>query len=96
MAPLGSHVLAFSRELLCYSLEGLRVDLLTISSHDGITEDLEPRLPNLFPDTSQERPRTFKGKKVCVLSLFTKPKLHVCGLIPTSMLRIRSMRLSVS
>lgn len=42
------------------------MDLLTISSHEGITEDLEPRLPNLFPDTSQERPRTFKEKKVCV------------------------------
>ena len=66
LAPLGSRVPASSRELLCYSLEGLRVDLLTISSHEGITEDLEPRLPNLFPDTSQERPRTFKGKKVCI------------------------------
>ena len=75
MAPLGSHVLASSRELLCYSLEGLRVDLLTISSHEGITEDLEPRLPNLFPDTSQERPRTFKGKKVCIFFIYKTPCL---------------------
>ena len=40
------------------------MDLLTISSFDGITTDQEPRFPGLFPDASQERARTFKGKKV--------------------------------
>ena len=59
-----THPAIFCRELLCYSLEGLRVDLLTISSCDGITTDQEPRFPGLFPDASQERARTFKGKKV--------------------------------
>ena len=61
-----THPAIFCRELLCYSLEGLRVDLLTISSCDGITTDQEPRFPGLFPDSSQERAKAFEGKKVHV------------------------------
>ena len=48
---------------MCYSLEGRRVDLLTISSLDGRTENREPRLEGLFPDTSIPRAHCFRGKK---------------------------------
>lgn len=54
----------YHREILCYSLDGLRVDLLTISSCHGIREDREPRLEQLFPDSGTPRPFRFTGKRV--------------------------------
>lgn len=56
--------ISFHRELLCYTLQGRRVDLLTISSLRGITDEREPRLDGLFPDTATERAHCFIGKKV--------------------------------
>ncbi len=57
------------RELVCHSLEGRRVDLITISSYHGFESKREPRLDRLFLDTATERAHTFTGKKVC-FSLF--------------------------
>ncbi|CAH2071748.1 unnamed protein product, partial [Iphiclides podalirius] len=62
----------YCRECLIYSLEGRRVDLLTISSHHGITTEREERLKNLFPDT-QERPFKFQNKKVIFISARVHP-----------------------
>ncbi|XP_049759556.1 cytosolic carboxypeptidase-like protein 5 isoform X1 [Elephas maximus indicus] len=63
----------YHRELLCYSLDGLRVDLLTISSCHGLQEDREPRLEQLFPDTSYPRPFRFVGKRIFFLSSRVHP-----------------------
>uniref|UniRef100_A0A8C5L2C2 Cytosolic carboxypeptidase-like protein 5 n=1 Tax=Jaculus jaculus TaxID=51337 RepID=A0A8C5L2C2_JACJA len=63
----------YHRELLCYSLDGLRVDLLTITSCHGLQEDREPRLEQLFPDTSTPRPFRFTGKKIFFLSSRVHP-----------------------
>lgn len=54
----------YHRELLTYSVEGRRVDLLTISSYHGIQLEREPRLDGLFPDIKTVRCNTFKNKKV--------------------------------
>lgn len=54
----------YHRECLVKSLEGRSVDLITISSHHGITQNREPRLQGLFPDMGTPRSHTFKGKKV--------------------------------
>lgn len=62
----------YCRECLIYSLEGRRVDLLTITSHHGITTDREERLKNLFPD-NQERPHKFQNKKVIFVSARVHP-----------------------
>ena len=53
----------FYRETIVKSLENRSVDLLTISSFKGISEERECRLFGLFPD---EKPRSFvfKNKKV--------------------------------
>ncbi|CAK1545938.1 unnamed protein product [Leptosia nina] len=62
----------YYRECLIYSLEGRRVDLLTITSHHGITTEREQRLKNLFPE-NQERPFKFQNKKVIFISARVHP-----------------------
>uniref|UniRef100_A0A8C3TZD4 Cytosolic carboxypeptidase-like protein 5 n=1 Tax=Catharus ustulatus TaxID=91951 RepID=A0A8C3TZD4_CATUS len=70
-SPLDS--VYYHRELLCHSLDKLRVDLLTITSCHGMQEKREPRLDKLFPDTSTPRPRCFTGKRVFFLSSRVHP-----------------------
>ncbi|XP_029452156.1 cytosolic carboxypeptidase-like protein 5 isoform X2 [Rhinatrema bivittatum] len=70
-SPLDS--LYYHRELLCQSLDGLRVDLLTITSCHGMIEDREPQLNKLFPDKSTARPHRFAGKRVFFLSSRVHP-----------------------
>ncbi|KAJ8727389.1 hypothetical protein PYW07_001508 [Mythimna separata] len=71
-APQSPDDIYYTRECLIYSLEGRRVDLLTISSHHGITTEREERLRNLFPD-NQERPFKFHNKKVIFISARVHP-----------------------
>ena len=54
----------FKRELLVESIEKRRIELLTITSYDGITEEHEEILPDLFPElkSSEERPYQFVKK----------------------------------
>ncbi|KAF7235860.1 Cytosolic carboxypeptidase-like protein 5 [Varanus komodoensis] len=63
----------YHRELLCYSLDKLRVDLLTITSRHGMQEEREARLEKLFPDKSTPRPHCFVGKRVFFLSSRVHP-----------------------
>ncbi|XP_074065984.1 cytosolic carboxypeptidase-like protein 5 isoform X4 [Macrotis lagotis] len=70
-SPLDS--IYYHRELLCHSLDGLRVDLLTVSSCHGLRDEREPRLEQLFPDTSTPRPFRFSGKRIFFLSSRVHP-----------------------
>ncbi|XP_071385968.1 cytosolic carboxypeptidase-like protein 5 [Centroberyx affinis] len=63
----------YHRELLCHSLDGNRVDLLTVTNCSGMQEEREPRLPKLFPDTNTPRPHRFTGKRVFFLSSRVHP-----------------------
>lgn len=54
----------YHRECAIMSLEGRRLDLLTISSHHNISTEREARLKGLFPIKDEERPFKFRGKKV--------------------------------
>ncbi|ESP05628.1 hypothetical protein LOTGIDRAFT_102525 [Lottia gigantea] len=64
----------YHRELVCLTLDKLRVDLLTITSCHGITKDTEPRFDkHLFPDQRNPRCKRFKGKKVYFLSSRVHP-----------------------
>lgn len=58
------------RELVCHSLEGRRVDLITVTSCEGISEEREPRLPYLFPQPAAQRCHIFRSKKVLMCILF--------------------------
>nr|XP_020459286.1 cytosolic carboxypeptidase-like protein 5 isoform X1 [Monopterus albus] len=66
-------IVYYHRELLCYSLDGNRVDLLTVTNCNGIQEEREPRLPKLFPDTNTPRPHRFSSKRVFFLSSRVHP-----------------------
>ncbi|XP_018553441.1 cytosolic carboxypeptidase-like protein 5 isoform X1 [Lates calcarifer] len=63
----------YHRELLCHSLDGNRVDLLTVTNCSGMLEEREPRLPKLFPDTNTPRPHRFPSKRVFFLSSRVHP-----------------------
>ena len=63
-SSLSEDLIYYHRDLLCKSLDGLRVDLLTVSSHKGIAMETEPRLFGLFPDESLPTARQFRNKKV--------------------------------
>ncbi|KAK9505199.1 hypothetical protein O3M35_009303 [Rhynocoris fuscipes] len=60
------------RELLCRSLEGRNVNLITITSLHNVTSSREVRLTNLFPDETVPRPYKF-NKKVIFLSARVHP-----------------------
>nr|XP_033795625.1 LOW QUALITY PROTEIN: cytosolic carboxypeptidase-like protein 5 [Geotrypetes seraphini] len=70
-SPLDS--LYYHREPLCQSLDGLHVDLLTVSSCHGMLDEREQRLDKLFPDKCTLRPHCFIGKKVFFLSSRVHP-----------------------
>lgn len=69
--------LYYSRELLANSVDGLRIDLVTISSVDGASDEQEPLLPNLFPDTlspaESRRPVVFPEKEIVFVSARVHP-----------------------
>lgn len=54
----------YRRELLINSLEGRRIDLLTITSFHRIRDACESRMDDLFPDQTVKRCRLFENKKV--------------------------------
>uniref|UniRef100_A0A3Q2QCU3 Cytosolic carboxypeptidase-like protein 5 n=1 Tax=Fundulus heteroclitus TaxID=8078 RepID=A0A3Q2QCU3_FUNHE len=63
----------YHRELLCNSLDGNRVDLLTVTNCGGMQDEREARLPKLFPDTNTPRPHRFPDKRVFFLSSRVHP-----------------------
>ncbi|XP_074640574.1 cytosolic carboxypeptidase-like protein 5 isoform X1 [Tubulanus polymorphus] len=72
--PLSTQSVYYHRELLCYSLQKLRVDLITISDHNAISEEEEPRFDDkLFPDTRSPRCKKFDSKRVYVLTSRVHP-----------------------
>nr|XP_056708356.1 cytosolic carboxypeptidase-like protein 5 [Euleptes europaea] len=73
--PLSSSLdtIYYHRELLCFSLDKLRVDLLTITSCHGMLEEREARLERLFPDQNTPRPHRFVRKRVFFLSSRVHP-----------------------
>ena len=54
----------YYRELLCHSLDGLRVDLITVTSCLGLQNEREEYLGNLFPERNVPRAHKFNKKKV--------------------------------
>lgn len=74
--PNNTDSIFYMRELITNSLDGRRIDLLTITSADGASStEHEPLLPGLFPDTKKitERPVVFPQKEVVFISARVHP-----------------------
>ncbi|XP_078317222.1 cytosolic carboxypeptidase-like protein 5 isoform X13 [Crassostrea virginica] len=64
----------YHRELLCYSPDQLRLDLVTVSSCHGLSSETELRFDhNLFPEKDVPRCKKFRGKRVFFLSSRVHP-----------------------
>lgn len=63
----------YHRELLIRSADGRRIDLITLSSKEGMSDEAEPRIPKLFPDQSRPRARRFQNKRVVFVSARVHP-----------------------
>jgi cytosolic carboxypeptidase protein 5 len=66
----------YHRELLGYSIENRRVDLITLSSKEGITKEHEDLIENWFPEHGEDRSRRpvkFENKKVIFLTARVHP-----------------------
>lgn len=57
----------FHRELLTTTPENRRIELLTVTSYEGIRNEREPRIDGLFPSKTP-RAHKFKGKTVGLLA----------------------------
>jgi len=62
----------YRRELLTYSIEKRRIDLLTISSLENMLPEKEQPIDDLFPDLKQERPNKFQNKEY----IFVTARVH--------------------
>ncbi|XP_015116442.1 cytosolic carboxypeptidase-like protein 5 isoform X2 [Diachasma alloeum] len=63
----------YHRECAIKSLEGRRLDVLTISSYHNITPDREEKLRGMFPVEGEERARKFRGKRIIFVSARVHP-----------------------
>jgi hypothetical protein len=62
----------FHREVLTRTLEGRPLDLITLTSPDGMTKNREELLDGLFP-AGDERAPVFRGKKIIFISARVHP-----------------------
>lgn len=63
----------YHRELMCYTPDGRRLELLTITSRAGILAEREPGIDGLFPDAETvPRAHRFRGKP----GVFVSARVH--------------------
>ena len=79
----------FHRENVCYSLQQRRIDLLTISGSNGMLNERESKLKNLFPSSRNGtvRPFKFANKKVVFLSARVHPGETQSSFVVTGFLK---------
>ncbi|XP_076174734.1 cytosolic carboxypeptidase-like protein 5 isoform X3 [Ptiloglossa arizonensis] len=63
----------YHKECAIKSLEGRRMDIITISSFHNISTEREERLNNMFPEKNEERPFKFWNKKIIFISARVHP-----------------------
>lgn len=73
LSSLPDSAIYFHRENVIRSLEKRKMDLLTITGMNGILEEKEPTLSNLFQEEKGNRPHRFQGKKTVFVSARVHP-----------------------
>ena len=73
LASLPENSIYFHRENVIRSLEKRRLDLLTITAMNGILDEKEASLVNLFTEEKGNRPYRFQGKKTVFVSARVHP-----------------------
>ncbi|XP_066598204.1 cytosolic carboxypeptidase-like protein 5 [Prorops nasuta] len=63
----------YHRECAIKSLDGRRLDILTISSYHNISMEREDRLKSMFPEKEEERSFKFQDKKIIFISARVHP-----------------------
>lgn len=99
LSSLPAGAVYFHRENVIRSLEKRRMDLLTISGMNGILEEKEATLSNLFLEESDNRPYMFEGKKTVFISARVHPgetcSSHVMNGLLRFLLRENDVRAAV-
>lgn len=99
LSSLPTGAVYFHRENVIRSLEKRRMDLLTISGMNGILEEKEVTLSNLFLEESDNRPYMFEGKTTVFISARVHPgetcSSHVMNGLLRFLLRENDVRASV-
>ncbi|CAH1114197.1 unnamed protein product [Psylliodes chrysocephalus] len=71
--PISDDDIYYVRETVTHSTDGKPIDLLTITSYHGASQDREVKLKNLFSKSIVPRPFKFPGKKVIFVSARVHP-----------------------
>ena len=66
----------YYREVACLTIDGRNCDVITITDHNGLTGEREPRICGLFPDESRPRPHKYFVLNVFI-TILIKHKLLI-------------------
>lgn len=85
MTKFAEHEIVYChREILTYSFEGRPMEMITLTSNLGRTDEVEETIEGLYPDNN--RPNKFKGKRTIFISSRVHPGETPASFVLTGLL----------